>query len=190
MDVGTAVSAVLAAFGLSGAAGLNAWLPLFVSAFLERLGVVDLAGPFDDFSSTAGLVVLGTLTVADFVGDKIPVVDTVLHGVGGVIAPVSGGLLFLGQTGDETSMSTIVSLVLGALVAGSVHAARATVRPASTAMTAGTANPFLSLGEDAASGLLTVLAFVVPVLAVALLIAIVASLVVMWRRLRAALRRT
>ena len=57
-------------------------------------------------------------------------------------------------------------------------------------MTAGTANPFLSLGEDAASGLLTVLAFVVPVLAVALLIAIVASLVVMWRRLRAALRRT
>ena len=90
MDVGTAVSAVLAAFGLSGAAGLNAWLPLFVSALLERLGVVDLAGPFDDFSSTAGLVVLGTLTVADFVGDKIPVVDTVLHGVGGVIAPVSG----------------------------------------------------------------------------------------------------
>ena len=188
MDVDTAVGAVLAAFGLSGAAGLNAWLPLFVSALLDRFDVVDLSGPFDEFSSTAGLIVLGVLTTADFVGDKVPVVDHVLHAVGGVIAPVSGALLFVGPTSDETSLPTIVSLVLGALVAGSVHTARAAVRPASTAATAGVANPVLSLGEDVASGLLTALAFVVPILAVALLVALLVALVVGWRRLRAALR--
>jgi hypothetical protein len=188
VDIGTALGSVLAAFGLSGAAGLNAWLPLFVSALLDRVGVVDFAGPIDDFSSTAGLVVLGALTALDFVGDKVPVVDHALHLIGGVVAPLSGALLFIGPTGDETSLPSIVALVLGALVAGSIHTARATVRPAATATTAGTANPFVSLGEDATSGLLTALAFIAPVLAFALLVALVVGLVLAWRRVRVFLR--
>lgn len=189
MDVGTAVGGVLAAFGLSGAAGLNAWLPLFVSALLDRLDVVDLAGPFDEFSSTAGLVVLGTLTLADFVGDKVPIVDHVLHAAGTVIAPVSGALLFTGSAGSESDVPTLLSLVLGALVAGSVHAARTTARPAATATTGGLANPVVSLGEDATSGLLTALAFVAPVVAVAVLVALLAALVLVVRRLRRVFRR-
>jgi Domain of unknown function (DUF4126) len=188
VDIGTAAGSVLAAFGLSGAAGLNAWLPLFVSALLDRIGVVDFAGPIDDFSSTPGLIVLGTLTVLDFIGDKVPVVDHALHLIGGVVAPISGALLFIGPTGDETSLSSIVSLVLGAVVAGSIHTARATVRPAATATTAGTANPLVSLGEDATSGLLTALAFVAPVLAFALLVLLVAGFALAWRRVRRVLR--
>ena len=184
MDVETAVGSVLAAFGLSGAAGLNAWLPLFVSAFLDRLDVVELAGPFDDFSTTPGLVVLGTLTVADFVGDKVPIVDHALHALGTVVAPVSGALLFTGSAGAESDVPTVVSLILGALVAGSVHAARAAIRPAATATTAGAGNPVLSLGEDAASGVLTALAFLVPILAVLALAGLFALLVLGWRRLR------
>ena len=188
MDIGTALGSVLAAFGLSGAAGLNAWLPLFVSALLDRVGVVDFSGPVDDFSSNAGLVVLGTLMVFDFVGDKVPVVDHALHVIGGVVAPLSGALLFVAPTGDETSLPSIVALVLGALVAGSIHTARATARPAATATTAGTANPLVSLSEDATSGLLTALAFVAPVLAFALLVALVVGLFLAWRRVRAYLR--
>src|SRR4249919_677158 len=74
MDPTTAIGSVFAAFGLAGAAGLNAWLPLFASALLDRLGVVDLGAPFDQLSTTTGLVVLGTLLVLDFVGDKVPAV--------------------------------------------------------------------------------------------------------------------
>ena len=188
MDIGTAIGSVLAAFGLSGAAGLNAWLPLFVSALLDRAGVVDFAGPIGDFSSTAGLIVLGSLMVLDFVGDKVAVVDHALHLVGGVVAPLSGALLFVGPTGDETSLPSLVALVLGAIVAGSIHTARATVRPAATATTAGTANPLLSLSEDATSGLLTALAFLAPVLAFALLVALLVGLVLAWRRVGKVLR--
>ena len=65
-----------AAFGLSAAAGLNAWLPLFAAALANRLDLVDLAQPFDDLSGTGALVVLAVLTVADLVGDKIPAVDS------------------------------------------------------------------------------------------------------------------
>ncbi len=53
-----AVGAVLAAFGLSGAAGLNAWLPLLGIGIANRMGVVDLGSPYDWLSSVPGLVVV------------------------------------------------------------------------------------------------------------------------------------
>ena len=178
------VTSVFAAFGLSGAAGLNAWLPLFAGALLERLDAVDLAAPFDELSSTTGLVVLGVLTVADFVGDKIPTVDHVLHTVGTMIAPLSGAALFAGQTGADTDIPTLVAAIAGGTTAEAVHAGRAAVRPASTAGTAGLGNPILSLLEDLGSGLLTLLAFVVPVLALLVVVALLAGIVLLWRRMR------
>lgn len=182
MDAGTAFGAVLAAFGLSGAAGLNAWLPLLAGALAARLDWVELAAPFGELTSNAGIGVLGALTLADFVGDKIPVVDHALHVVGLGVAPVSGAALFAGQTGDETGMPTLLAILLGGGTAGIVHSIRTAVRPLSTAGTAGMGNPVLSLGEDAGSLALVVLAFAVPLLAVVLLALLVVPLLRVCRR--------
>ena len=184
MDAGSAIGAVLAAFGLSGAAGLNAWLPLFAGALAARLELVELAEPFDGLESTTGLVVLGVLTLADFVGDKVPVLDHGLHVLGTAVAPVSGAVLFTGQTADETGLPTVLAVLLGGGTAGVVHAIRAAVRPAATAGTAGLGNPLLSLGEDAGSLLLVVLAFVVPLLAFVLLVLLLAPFARWWWRRR------
>lgn len=178
------LTSVGAAFGLSAAAGLNAWLPLFVGALLTRLDVVELAGPFDDLTGTGTIAVLGVLTAADFVGDKIPAVDHVLHAIGTVVAPVSGALMFSGEAGVDSDLPGLASIVLGAGTAEAVHAGRAAVRPLSTATTAGVGNPLLSLLEDAGSALLIVVAFVLPLLALLLVVALVAGLFVAWRSLR------
>lgn len=169
---------VLTGLGLSGAAGLNAWLPAFAGALLTRMGVVELGEPFDELSKTPALIVLGVLTVADFVGDKVPAVDHVLHTVGGVTAPLSGTILFTG----ETDASLWVSLLAGGSTAGAVHGVRAAIRPLSSATTLGTGNPVLSLMEDAGSATLTLFAFVAPVLAVLGVAALLATAVVAWRR--------
>ena len=184
MGLDTAIGSVLSAFGLSGAAGLNPWLPLFTSALLDRLDVVDLAAPFDQLSSTAGLVLLALLTAADFVGDKIPLVDHVLHLLGTVVAPVSGAILFTGQTGLETDLPTLLAVALGAVTAAMIHAGRSTVRPVSTATTGGLGNPILSLGEDAGSLALVVTAFVLPVVALLLVIALAVGFFSLRRRVR------
>ena len=184
MGLDTAIGSVLAAFGLSGAAGLNAWLPLFASALLDRLDVVQLAAPFDQLSSTAGLVLLAVLTTADFVGDKIPLVDHVLHLVGTVVAPVSGAILFTGQTGLETDLPTLAAVLLGGTTAGAIHAGRSTVRPVSTATTGGVGNPVLSLTEDAGSLVLVMLAFALPLVALLLVIALAAGFFSLRRRVR------
>lgn len=171
---------VLTGLGLAGAAGLNAWLPAFAGALLTRLGVVELGEPFDELSRTPALVVLGVLTAADFVGDKVPAVDHVLHAIGTVIAPVSGTALFTG----ETDASLVVSAVAGGSTAGVIHAARAAIRPLSTAATLGVGNPVLSLLEDLGSATLVLLAFVAPVLAVLALAALAIAGAVAWRRRR------
>ena len=176
------LTSICAAFGLSAAAGLNAWLPLFAGALLTRLDAVDLAQPFDDLTGPGTLVLLALLTVADFVGDKIPAVDHVLHTIGTVVAPVSGAVLFTGQTGVEDDLPTLVAALLGAGTAESIHAGRAAIRPLSTVGTGGIGNPALSLLEDAGSALLTIAAFVVPVLALLLVVALAVAIVLAWRR--------
>jgi hypothetical protein len=188
MDVESALGSVFAAFGLAGAAGLNAWLPLFAGALLDRLDVVDLAGPFDQFSTDLGLVVLAALLVLDFVGDKVPAIDHALHVAGSVIAPASGAALFTGEVQTETDIPTIASVVAGAATAGAVHLLRAAVRAASTVATAGVANPFVSLAEDGSSAALTAISFVLPILAFLLFLALVVGMFALWRRRLAARR--
>ncbi len=184
MDVASAIGSVFAAVGLSGAAGLNAYLPLLMSAVLDRLDVVELAEPFDVLSSNWAIAIIALLFVADFVGDKIPGVDHVLHVIGAVIHPVSGALLFVGQTGLDTDIPAAVAAILGAATAETLHGGRAALRPASTTTTAGVGNPLLSLGEDAASLILTIVAFALPVIALVLVLVLIAGVVTGMRRLR------
>ena len=178
------LTSLCAAFGLSAAAGLNAWLPLFAAALADRVDLVDLAQPFDDLTGTGALVVLAILTIADFVGDKIPAVDSVLHAVGTVIAPVSGAALFTGQTGADTDLPSLAAILLGGSVAASIHAGRATIRPLSTVGTAGMGNPALSLIEDLGSLGLVLAAFIVPVLAALAVVALAVLILLAWRRRR------
>jgi hypothetical protein len=184
MDVASGIGSVFAAVGLSAAAGLNAYLPLLMGAVLERLGVVELGDPFGALSSDGGIAVLAILLAADVVGDKIPGVDHVLHVAGTVVHPVAGALLFVGQTGIETGIPAAVAAVLGAATAETLHLGRASLRPASTASTAGIGNPLLSLGEDVTALALTILAFAVPALALLLALALLASVLSLAGRLR------
>ena len=189
IDVATAAGSVLAAFSLSGAAGLNAWIPLLVAGLLDRAGQLHLAAPYDALATTPGLIVLGVCFVLDFVGDKVPAVDSLLHAVGSVVHPASGAILFAGSAETPTDIPSIVLFALGAVTAGSLHATRATVRPASTTLTAGAGNPVLSLAEDAASAVLSILAVLAPLVGVLLLLVVVAFAVMMWRRVTRRRRR-
>lgn len=188
---GGAISQILAGLGLSGAAGLNAYIPLLAVGVLSRMGYVTLAGPYELLASTPVLVVLALLAVVDFVADKVPAVDHAWHTVGALVAPVAGALVFASQTGVVKDFPPALSLALGFLLAGGFHATRAALRPVATATTGGTANAGFSLAEDAASATMSVLAVFVPVLAVVVLVALIVAAVKAgkaakrgWQRLR------
>lgn len=184
------------AFGLATSTGLNTTLPLLIVALLARAGSIDLAAPFDALTSTWTIAGLGALAVGEFVGDKVPVVDSVVEAVQWPLAAAAGAILFASQTSVVSWIAPELAIFVGLLTAGSVHGVRTAGRPAVTAASGGTVNPIVSLGEDTTAVGLTVLSVAVPVvgLVAAVLLVCVLTWFAVWAgrrsgRLLGALRR-
>jgi hypothetical protein len=179
------IASILSAFGLSTAAGLNAYVPLLVVGLLGRYtSLLNLNEPFSLLSHPAVLLLVAVLALLDFVGDKIPAVDHTLHAAGLIIAPVAGAILFMAANGQAGAVSPLLAAICGVLLAGATHGARASARPLATLGTAGIANPVISFFEDVTSLVLSVVAIFLPVLAFVLVLLFIFFMVVLYRRLR------
>ncbi len=159
-----AISQILGGFGLSAASGLNAYIPLLIVGFLGRLNYIQLSSPFDALTNEW---VLGTLVVLEAIElfvDKIPGLDHLNDLIQTIIRPTAGAVLFAADAQVISNLHPTVAVILGLLTAFSVHATKATVRPAVTVGTAGCGNWLVSLLEDIASIILTITALVAPIL--------------------------
>lgn len=174
------------ALGLATAAGLNAWIPLLATGLLARYtNVIHLDGTWANLENTGVLIALAAVAVVDFVGDKIPGVDHVLHAAGTVIAPATGVAAALSSS-SALDVSPALMTIIGLVAAETSHGTRMAIRPFSTVTTGGLGNPVVSLIEDVASVALSVVAIIVPVLAALLVVAMFA---VAWRMIRRLRRR-
>lgn len=170
--------------GLAACAGLRAWMPLLLTGLLSRFDYLTLGPAFQFLQSDRALVLFGAATLIELLGDKLPAVDHALDAIGTVLRPAAGALLAASVLWEIQDPLTALALgvVVGAPSALVPHAAKSALRAVSTTLTAGIANPLLSLLEDVVALGLFVLAVLVPLL-VALLVALVAFFLV--RRLRA-----
>lgn len=151
-------------FSLAATTGLRAFLPLFAAAAAARAGMVQLGPSFAWLASDAALIVFGSAVVFELLGDKIPVLDHALDAGGIVVKPAAATLLTASMfTSMDPVMATVLGLVAGGATAGGVHLVKAKARVASTAFTAGVANPVLSLIEDLVAVIGVVLAILIPV---------------------------
>ena len=175
-----------AAFGLAGASGLNATLPLLIVSLLARLGLIHLGSPYDALASDVAFYGLIVLAVVEFAIDKVPALDSVGHAVMLPLAAASGAILFASQTGAVTDvhpgLAVIISVLAGAGVSSTVHVVRAGVRPMANVVLLG---PPLSFLEDTASAALSLAATLAPILVPFLLALIVLGAVLLWQRRRA-----
>ncbi len=163
--------AVALAIALAACAGLRAWLPLLLAGLLARLEVLSLGDSWRFLGSTEALVLFGVATLVEILGDKIPAVDHVLDGVSSFVRPAAGSVLAASALGfvHNPLHALVLGIVIGAPSAFVPHLAKSGLRALSTSLTAGIANPVLSVIEDAGALALFVLAVAVPLLVVALL---------------------
>jgi hypothetical protein len=178
---------IFSAFGLSASAGLNAYIPLLVVALLARFSnLIKLASPWDALSSWWIIGLLVVLSAIEFFADKIPAVNHINDIIQTFIRPTAGAVVFAASAKVITDVHPILSLGLGLLVAGGIHAAKSlAVRPAVTAATAGAGNIPVSILEDLISTLTSILAVVVPVLIACILVLLTSWIVfIIWRRAR------
>lgn len=166
-----ALAGILGAFGLSGAAGLNAYIPLLLVAVLGRLGVVQLGEPWSILTHTWAIVLISVLLVVEVVIDKVPGADHVNDIIQTFIRPAAGAILFAANAGVITDAHPAVPLVLGLVVAFSVHATKAAARPVVNASTLGIGAPVVSAIEDFISVAASVAAIFAPFIVLGLVVA-------------------
>lgn len=153
------------AFGLSASAGLNAYIPLFILAVVARYtDWFKLSPPYDVLTSPWVIGALAVLILIEFFADKIPIVDHANDVLGTVIRPAAGALLFASTTGAVNGIQPEMAVVTGLLIAGTVHAAKASARPLVTATTGGLGNPVVSTVEDTVATVVSFGAILLPLL--------------------------
>jgi hypothetical protein len=187
MDVVAALGGVTAAFGLATSAGLNAYIPLLMVSLAARFPVHDpflkLAEPYDIMASWWIIGILAILLLVEMFVDKIPAVDTINDVIQTFIRPAAGALLFAANANVITDINPVLAILAGLLVAGSVHTVKGIARPAVTATTAGTGNWLVSILEDIAAVVISILSILVPILVALVLIGVAGAMSVhYWRR--------
>lgn len=177
------LASLLTSVGLGAGAGVNSYATLLVFGLLSRWRPGMFPGELGAFfAKTPVLIVLGVLYTIEFVADKVPAVDHVWDVIHTFVRPLAGALVAWAAAAPGVPRGVLIlAAVLGGGAALATHGAKATLRLASTATTAGTANPILSLLEDVFAFLNAILAVFLPWLALIAVLVLV-FLVLRFRR--------
>lgn len=186
MEIFSALGGIGTAFGLSGSAGLNAYIPLLVVALAARLPadnpLLRLGEPYDLLANGWVIGILVVLLLIEMTVDKIPAVDSINDVIQTLVRPAAGAILFAANANVITDMSPVLALVAGLILAGGVHATKGVARPIVTASTAGTGNWLVSLLEDIVAVALSMLSILIPILALCAMLALIVLVVLRYRR--------
>ncbi|TLM98435.1 MAG: DUF4126 domain-containing protein [Actinobacteria bacterium] len=160
---------ILSAVGLAIPAGLNAYIPLLGLAIAQRLDVVSLRAPFDQLGSWWAILLITALLAIEIVADKVPAVDHVNDVLQTVVRPVTGAIVMVAASGQAGENYPLVMVAFGILLAGGVHAVKASARPVVNAATGGLGAPVASTAEDVFAAGSTFVAIVLPALVLAVI---------------------
>lgn len=178
---------VLIGVGLAAAAGFRVFIPLLGVGLAARFDVLPLADSFEWMGSTPALITLAAATLLEIGAYYIPWIDNLLDTVATPAAVVAGVVLTAAVITDlDPMLRWTLAIVAGGGTASIFQGITAGTRGISTATTGGLANPLVSTGEAVLSGVLSLLAVLVPVVAA---VAVVLLLALVLRRLTGRPRR-
>ena len=143
---------ILTALGLAIPAGLNAYIPLLAIALAQRFNWLELKQPFDIIGEWWMIAIIAVLLVVEIVADKVPIVDHINDIIQTFIRPAAGGIVAVASAGSASNVSPWLLVLTGVLLAGSVHAVKATMRPVVNVTTAGVGAPVVSAAEGCRRG--------------------------------------
>lgn len=164
-------------------AGLRLYAVVLILGLLGRHGGIDLPQPLQALSHPLVIGVSALLALAEFVGDKIPLLDSVSDTIQTFIRIPAGAALAAAFFGDSgAAIQTAAALLGGSLAAGS-HLAKAGTRAVINTSPEPVSNVAASLGEEALLGGGLWLAFVHPLAFLAALATFMLATLWLLRRL-------
>ncbi|MFN8178354.1 MAG: DUF4126 domain-containing protein [bacterium] len=164
--------AVAIGIALSAAVGLRIFVPFLVMSVAARAGHLPLAPGFAWIASTPALAAFAVATIVEVTAYYVPWLDNLLDMLGPPVAIAAGILATASVVTDlPPLLKWSLAVIGGGGAAGILHGTTAAARAASTLTTGGAANFLLATVELAGAVVTSVLAILLPL--VALLAAIV-----------------
>ena len=183
---GETILSVAVGVGLAAAAGLRVFVPLLVLGSAARLGLISVSPGFAWLSSSGALAMLSVATVLEIAAYYVPWVDNALDLVAAPMAVLAGVVATAAVITDlPPAIRWSAAIIAGGGTAAAVQTVTSLARLKSTAATAGIANPFLATFELLGSVMTSIVAVVLPIIA----ILIIAIVIVVTRRIRRAFVR-
>ena len=154
--------------GLSAACGFRVFVPLLVMSIASLMGWFEPMKGFEWLAMPSVCIALAVATVFEIGAYYIPWVDNLLDTIATPSAMIAGTLTTMAASTGEMSQfaSWASAIIVGGGTATAVQMSTVAVRGLSTATTGGIANPLVSTGEWISALVVSVMAFVVPVLVV------------------------
>ena len=162
---------------LSTAAGLRVFVPLLVTSLAARFGYLTLAPDMTWIGSDIALVAFTTAMILEICAYYVPWLDNLLDTVATPAAITAGVITTAAATPElPPLLRWTLAIVAGGAAAGFVQTGTTLLRLKSSAFTAGVGNPLVATGELVGSVALSLVGLVAPLLAAAVVIALLAVL--------------
>jgi hypothetical protein len=167
LNIASLISVALGV-GLAAATGFRIFVPLLVAGLAARSGYIPLTDGFQWLSSTPALLTLGTAAVFEVLAYYIPGVDHALDIIAGP-ATVGAGVVASAAVMADVPPAIMwpVAIIAGGGIAGLTKGSTATLRAATGLSTGGLGNPVVSTIETVGATAFSIVAILVPLLALA-----------------------
>jgi len=153
---------------LAAAAGFRVFLPLLVTSVAAYTGHLQLSESFAWLGSVPAMATLAIATIAEILAYYIPIVDNLLDTLTTPAALVAGTVL---SAAVMTDLPPIVkwsaAVIAGGGAAGLTQSVTAMLRAKSTAFTGGIGNPVVATAETGSALVVSGLAILAPLVAIA-----------------------
>jgi Domain of unknown function (DUF4126) len=181
------VVSIALGIGLAAASGFRVFLPLLVTSVAAYTGHLQLSDKFAWLGTLPAVTMLGIAAITEVLAYYIPAVDNLLDTITTPAAVIAGALV---AAATMTNLPPLVkwatAIIAGGGAAGLTQGVTALLRAKSTVMTGGFGNPVLSTFELGGALLVSALALIAPLVALAL---VVVFCWVVVRRVRGVLSR-
>jgi hypothetical protein len=162
---------IVLGIALAAATGFRVFLPMLIVSAAAYTGHLSLDNSFAWLGTSAALIMLSVAAVAEILAYYIPVVDNLLDSLTTPAAFVAGTVVSAAVMTDVPPMvKWTAAVIAGGGIAGLTQGATAALRAHSTVLTGGLGNPIIATVELGGALLLSFLALMVPVVAIALVI--------------------
>jgi len=163
--------------GAGFASGLNVYATVATLGILARSHLFDLPRALHSVSSWPVIIVAAVLFALEFVADKIPLFDLIWNALHTFIRVPIAALLAYGATQNLSPSAQILATILSGAIALAAHGGKTAVRAAVTPSPEPFSNVALSTGEDVVSISLTWFATQHPIIATAIVVALLLTIV-------------